>query len=210
LDKCHGIKFCTYRIAKLIKQVYPKVHISWAALTGTKIYCFKLKCWILRYGSFRDLPLTVRVRVSTINPCKKLNGFFSFSIEICMYSKEYKIKQILMAKRSDPILDPDLMWIKSSGSYRISIHNTDSINILFLFFRYVRMQNYPFHNFSFLPTLSTSWKTSYFAARRGSQHTDTARFTVSYFTVLFFIFPFFSMIRLFLYLLTGIIVFFRF
>jgi hypothetical protein len=85
--------------------------------------------------------------------------FVSFSIEICMYSKEYKfakIKQILMAKRSAMILDPDPMWIKSSGSYRIWIHNTDSINILFLFFRYVRMHNYPFHNFSFLPTLSTS------------------------------------------------------
>jgi hypothetical protein len=167
LDKCHGIKFCTYRITKLKKQVYPNVHISWAALTGTKIYCFKLQCWILCSGSFRILPLTVRL--SSTNPCKKLNGFFSFSIEICMYSKEYtfsKIKQILMAKRSDPILDPDPMWIKSSVSYQIWIHNTDSINILFLFFRYVRMHNYPFHNFSFLPLLSTSWKPSYFASRR--------------------------------------------
>ncbi len=88
-----------------------------------------------------------------------------------------------MTKRSDPILDPDPMWIKSSGSYRIRIHNTDSINILFLFFRYVRMNNYPFHNFSFLPTLSTSWKSSYFAARRWR---EPAYWYCSFYRKLFF------------------------
>ncbi len=96
-----------------------------------------------------------------------------------------------MAKRPDPVLDPpDPIWIKSYGSYRIRIHNNGSINILFLFFRYVRMHNYPFHNFTFLPTLSTSLGKPVILPPEdgGSQHPDTARFTVSYFTVLFSIY----------------------
>ncbi len=74
-----------------------------------------------------------------------------------------------MAKKSDPVLNPDPTWIKSFGSDRIKIHNIGSNN--FLFFQVCTdcthaLHSYPFQNFPFLPTLSTSLKTSYFAARR--------------------------------------------
>jgi hypothetical protein len=58
-----------------------------------------------------------------------------------------------------------------------SQHNTGTINILFLFFRYVRMHNCPFHSFP-LPLLSTS-----LICRQkldGASHPCTAHFTVSY------------------------------
>ncbi len=99
---------------------------------------------------------------------------FSEIIYVCIQKTnsltvEYKfakIKQIYMVKSRIRSWIRIRLGLKSPGSDRIRIQNTGSINIFYLSFRYVRMHNYPFHNFSFLPKLSTSSYTSYFATGR--------------------------------------------
>jgi hypothetical protein len=63
-----------------------------------------------------------------------------------------------MTKRPAQVLDPGPIWIKVLDPTGSGSTTMVQLIFYFLFFRYVRMHNYPFHNFFFLPTLSTSWK----------------------------------------------------
>jgi hypothetical protein len=110
-----------------------------------------------------------------------------------------------MSKRSDPLLNPDSTWLKCSRSYRI--HNTGTINIFSFFFsRYVRMHNCPFQGFLFTPFFLLLQILVNIFCRQKIDGTYCS-FYRKLFTVMFSNVFFPSMMRLFLSLLQGAVIF---
>ncbi len=114
---------------------------------------------------------------------------------------------------SDPVLDQDPTWTKSSRSDRIRIHIIGTINILYFIFQVcthaqLSLSQFPLLPFFLLlPKLVTVFCHQKIDGASQPCTKHTARFTVSYFTVMFSNVFFLSMMRLFLSLLQGALIF---
>ncbi len=118
-----------------------------------------------------------------------------------------------MSNRSDPVLlNPDPTWIKSSRS-QIRIHNTGTINMFILYFSGMyACTTVPF-KVSPSPLLSISSNISYHTLPPEDRRSQPALHCLFYrklFTVMFSNVFFPSMMRLFLSLLQGAVIFFYF